>query len=630
LTPPVVRRFETLTVRFELNRQVDNPFDPEKIDVTCTVKTPSGKTLEHAGFWYQDYDRAERFEDDDLRPMGRPEWRVRITPREAGEHTYSLCVKFPNEEPLQLPARPFVALPSEGKGFIRVSERDRRFLEFETDKFFYPIGHNVSTPVDIRCWREIFKQDPPAGRGLRMYENVFDKMQAHRENTVEVWMASWWVGIEWTSRWRNYYGAGRYSLQNAWKLDSLLDMARQRGIYVHLVLDNHGKFSQWCDWEWDNNPYNSKSPGDNGVVPTAEQSFSDPTARKWHRNKLRYIAARWGADPAILGWELVSEYDLVGGLHNQDKIKRERYPIGFHCSPTLQNWAREMIGHLRQCDVYDHPVTNHYATDYRLVDEQLARELTPEGKPLLDYVATDAYRGTRPYSIIALQTQAWAAARLTSPALKPFWITEYGGDFNVGVPHSGLDADVHCGLWVTWMTEGVGTPLFWWYDFIDRYNLYTYYRAFANYVEGEDRRGLNGTVVPQLPITAGGGGLAGQAYRWSRGAYAWVYSNEAMNLMPPANARVQITGAEALIPELEAGKYAIEYWDCYEGKIAATTTTEIAAGQALPLKFPPFGNNMAVKVKKLDGTAPAARTLPHAPPARGAEPPGVRPPAPPQ
>ncbi|MCY3022092.1 MAG: DUF5060 domain-containing protein [Planctomycetota bacterium] len=596
-SPPVVPRFETLTLRFELSRQVDNPFDPERADVTCLVVAPSGKAVEHIGFWYQDYDRAARFVDDDLTPIARAEWRVRITPREEGEHRFTLCVKLKGEDPVKVPTRTFVCVPSDGRGFIRVSQKDPRFLEFESGSFFYPIGHNISTPVDIRCWREIFKKDPPAGRGLAMYAELFDKMQANRENTVEIWMASWWLGIEWTARWRDYHGAARYSLQHAWKLDALLEMARAHGIYIHLVIDNHGKFSQWCDWEWDDNPYNSRSPFDNGIVSTAEDFFTDPTARKLHRNKLRYIAARWGPDPAVMGWELVSEYDLVGGT--SQVVDNKRHPrVIFHRSPVLQAWAREMIGLIRQCDPYGHPITNHYATDYTLVDVKLVAEQTPDGKPLVDYVATDAYRPDRPYTLAATRMQNWATTNLRGPALKPFWITEYGADFNVGCPPSGLDADIHCGLWSTWMTEGMGTPLFWWYDFVDVNNLYPYYRAFANYVDGEDRRGLNGSSG-LLHITDGNdaGELQGTVYRWNKGAYAWAYNTAAMQLMPPAGSRPKHSGVVAAMPGLDAGKYRLEFWDCYEGKMVGSDTQELPAGQTLQVKFPPFANNMAVKVK---------------------------------
>lgn len=614
-SPPMVRKFETLTVRFELNRQIDNPFDPEKADISCIVENKaSGKKVEHIGFWFQDYDRADRFVEDELKPMGRPEWRVRITPREEGEHTYKLRVKLKTAsakdgqpyETLELPARPFFVMPSEGKGFISVSKKDSRFFEFENGDFYYPIGHNLSSPVDIRCWKIVFNQDPPAGRGLPMYIDFFDKMEKNGENMAEVWMASWWLGIEWTSRWRDYYGAQRYSLQHAWKLDYLLDLARKKGIYIHLVLDNHGKFSNWCDWEFQDCPYNRNSPGDAGVVNNSEEFFTDPTCRKYHRNKLRYIAARWGSDPTIFGWELCSEYDLVGGTSQYAAQGGQGHPRQyFHRSPTLKAWAREMIGHLRQCDPYDHPVTNHYATDTRWVDVDLAREPSGDGKQLFDYVATDVYR--RPekrYTMSALENQQWFNVNLKGDARKPFWITEYGGDFNAA-PVDFLISDVHCGMWSTWLTEGAGTPLFWWYDVIDVNNLYPYYKAFAAYSKGEDRRGLNGTTAPLTLTSSTSGAVLGYSYRWPTGAYAWVYNDAAMRSMPPEGERPHNEGIEAVIPELQPGKYRVEYWNCYTGVIDKTEDVDVTK-HSIKLAFPTFVNDMAVKVKRLDGAAAAA------------------------
>ena len=585
-SPPLVRKYETMTVRFELSREVDNPFDPDKADITCDVTSPSGQTAQHIGFWYQDYDRADRFNGDQVKPMGRPEWRVRISPREEGTYKYKLTCKL-GTEVLELPERTFCCIPSGGRGFIKVSQKDPRFFEFDNGDFFYPIGHNLHSPVDIRCWKEVFHQEPPAGRGLHMYADYFDKMQKNGENTAEVWMASWWLGIEWTGEWTEYYGAGRYSLQHAWKLDTLLEMAHQHGMSIHLVLDNHGKFSSYCDWEWENNPY--KSRGDGPGVATAQEMFSNPATMKWHENKLRYIAARWGADPAILGWELVSEYDLVGDRGRSDWEARRI----FHRSPTLKAWANRMITHIRKCDPYDHPVTIHYATDYQWIDVDLAKT------PIFDYVVTDAYRDlAKRYTQCAIDMERWNTATLASGnIIKPFWITEYGGQNMAGRPPA-LESDIACGIWATWMTDGAGTPLFWWYDLIDRNSLWGYYRGFNNYIKGEDRRGIKGACIPLPTSGPTAGQLLSYSYRWENGAYGWVYNDQAMMSMPAPTERVRHEGIETNLPGLTPGKYTIEYWDCYEGKIVSTEKAEVAAGTPLHLKFPGFTVSEAFKVKK--------------------------------
>ncbi|MCZ7644323.1 MAG: hypothetical protein M5U26_03420 [Planctomycetota bacterium] len=407
---------------------------------------------------------------------------------------------------------------------MRPSKKDPRWFEFDDGTFFYPLGHNVHSPVDLRCWEAVFHEPPPLSRGLNLYKDFFPKMQAAGENVGEVWMSSWWLGIEWTRRWRGYHGPGRYSLEHAWKLDRVLELARQHGIRVHLVLDNHGKLSEWCDWEWPTNPFNrTTEPG--GLVDRPSEYFTNAACRQMHKRRMRYIAARWGSDSTVMGWELMSEMDLVG-----DGSSTSRGPIGravdgnLHRHPTTQAWITEMMQALKEYDPYGRPVTTHYARNFNGVDKQLA------GTPLFDYIVCVGYRPTPGFANLALQT----SENLT-PHGKPFWVTEFGGEWNAtSMPR--LEADLHCGLWSSWMTNAAGSPLFWWYDFIDKKGLYDHYKAFSKYVQGEDRRGLE-TQTERVTFTRRSGGLAGLQCRWKEGAYVWIYDEAAMNELPPREPR---------------------------------------------------------------------------------------------
>jgi hypothetical protein len=216
--------------------------------------------------------------------------------------------------------------------------------------------------------------------------------------------------------------------------------------------------------------------------------------------------------------------------------------------------------------------------------------------PVFDYIVGDAYRSRAGYAEMALQWSNYFGSNLGTK--KPFWVTEYGGNWDAtSIPR--LAADLHGGLWATWMTNAAGTPLLWWYDFVDRENLYFHYRAFADFIRGEDRRRLNGTTRRIIP-TRQRGSLRGLAYQWKHGAYVWVYDRQAMQEMPSMADRPLHDGVQARVTGLRPGTYRIEYWDTYEGRISAVQEAEVAAPGSVTLAFPDFHSDMAVKVKRAD------------------------------
>jgi hypothetical protein len=420
-----------------------------------------------------------------------------------------------------------------------------------------------------------------------MYEDFFPKMAKAGENLAEVWMASWWVGIEWTRKWRDFHGPGRYSLPHAWLLDQIFAMAARHGIHIHLVIDNHGKFDDWCDPEWQTNPFNRRGIEESGYVDYPHEYFTDEACRRYHKQRLRYIAARWGAHLNLLGWELVSEFDLAGG---------QQFRRSFFRMPQAREWVREMFAALRSFDPYAHPITNHYASDWKWVDRTLA-------ETVLDYIVGDAYTAERGFANMAIQTD-----RALATFGKPFMITEFGGNWDATTPPR-LEADLHCGLWSSWMTSAAGTPLFWWYDLIDRKGLYGTFGAFSKFIAGEDRRGIRGTTVHLSVSGSTSPGLSGEeaalaalqglGYLWPDGAYLWVYDAAAMRDMPLPQNRLEYRGACLDLNGLIPGRYRIEFWNtAQEGKVKEEEQT-VSPGIPLRVSFPAFKNDMAAKVKAL-------------------------------
>jgi hypothetical protein len=603
--PARVEVFAKYEVSFRLSREFVNPFDPDEVRVDASFRSEaSGRVFKVPGFYYQDYARRKEKGQKDLFlledatkgiskeilvekqealvPVGTPCWRVRFCPVEAGAHSYYLSI-VSGRESLKTRARRFTAVPSARRGFVRVCKTDPRYFEYDNGEFYYPIGHNVRSPFDERWWAVVLGlNELPPDRGTFAYDDILRKMQQNGENFVEIWMASWWLAIEWTKEWRGYHGLTNYNLENAWKLDYVLGLANQHDLYVHLVFDNHGKASAWCDPEWDDNPYNSANGG-----PVDSQSvedyFDNPDAKNLYRKTLRYIVARWAYEPRILGWELWSELDLTG----------ENYQFLNH--PVKAEWHQDIARYLKEIDPYRHLITSHFSTDHSRIDPGVAT------LPDIDYVVVDAYRDKG--SVVPLVLTTYEVAGQYG---KPCFVTEFGGSpwatsASEVIPR--LKADLHAGLWSTFMTPTAATPLLWWFEFIDHQDQYFRFKPLANFAKGEDRR--NKDLQPRRAIV-----VARQPYllyldvltlKNREMAYAWVYDRRAMEEWPEEGRETTFQDVNIQIPELSPGKYAFEVWDTRAGTVIETGSAETTgAGWAalLTIPLPQFTIDCALKVKK--------------------------------
>src|SRR3954467_5058453 len=57
LNTPRVERYRKLEMSFHVALQVDNPYDPDEIDVRAVIQTPSGKKVFVPAFYYQGFAR---------------------------------------------------------------------------------------------------------------------------------------------------------------------------------------------------------------------------------------------------------------------------------------------------------------------------------------------------------------------------------------------------------------------------------------------------------------------------------------------------------------------------------------------------------------------------------------------
>jgi len=210
---------------------------------------------------------------------------------------------------------------------------------------YVPVGFNLA-----------WSTEPDAGA---QYRRWFGAMREHGLNWTRVWMCHWaYQNLDWLPPERGESPPpGFLDLRVAARWDEIIAAAEENGVYVQLVLQHHGQYSQKVNPNWGENPWNAAR---GGFLREPGEFFTSPIARDLTRLKYRYIVARWGYSPAILAWELFNEVHWVDPIH---VAKDER---------TVAAWHDEMAAFLRAQDTYGHLVTtSHDELDsgaYRAMD----------------------------------------------------------------------------------------------------------------------------------------------------------------------------------------------------------------------------------------------------------------------
>ncbi|HWD39833.1 MAG TPA: hypothetical protein VG944_13370, partial [Fimbriimonas sp.] len=279
-----------------------NPFDPADIAVDAFVTTPSGKRLDVPGFLYRPFRRTygnatlpiaipsiadvkagrhaptQNFDDAEvLVPTGKPSWRVRFAPTEPGSYQMTFAVRTRTgsfEKTCRLRST-----KSSG-GFVRISERDRRYFALDDGSSFWPLGENLA-------W---------AGHeGLKEYEKWIPDLARSGANWARFWLSPTWTTFGLVQN-----DASKIDLGNAWRLDQAMLLAQKYGIKVDLCIDSYNVLRDRVAWpEWERSAFNHLNGG-----PLAKPAdfWTDPRAARLYCDRLRYVVARWGASSSTMAW----------------------------------------------------------------------------------------------------------------------------------------------------------------------------------------------------------------------------------------------------------------------------------------------------------------------------------------
>jgi hypothetical protein len=210
-----------------------NPFDPAQIQVDGEFRSPSDQVLTIPGFVSRSYDRSLVGGFEKLAATSELQWKIRFTPTEPGTWEWRWVVRTPEGEEFGDWSDIEVNSAADYHGWLRVSERDPRYLEFADSTSFFAVGENM-------CWYD--------GRGTFAYDEWIARLAEQGGNYIRLWMPSWAFGLEVIQRGNDGSVAssslGNYQsrLDRAWQLDYIIELARRHGIQVMLSIQSHGEF----------------------------------------------------------------------------------------------------------------------------------------------------------------------------------------------------------------------------------------------------------------------------------------------------------------------------------------------------------------------------------------------------
>lgn len=228
---------------------------------------------------------------------------------------------------------------------------------------------------------------------LSLYQKWLEAMEG-KVNLIRVWLAPWGFAPIWkdSGLWDFYRRQKRLYV-----LDQVFEQALSLGIYILLVLYNHGQLNTSLpEAQWDENPYNQKN---GGMCQQPRCFFSHRKAIAHQKKVLSYIFERYASFPNLLAWEWWNEVDLTDGYN----VK------------LVRKWLQIHQRTLRDHDAYRHLQTISFSLNF-LTGKEIWK------LPFIDLVPLHLYRNTCG-DFKPLFREATQSARVFN---KPVFISEFG------------------------------------------------------------------------------------------------------------------------------------------------------------------------------------------------------------
>jgi hypothetical protein len=282
---------------------------------------------------------------------------------------------------------------------------------------------------------------------------MINKVAQSKGNFVRIWMSPSQFGIEWSES-----GIGSYESRQprAFDLDSVIEYAKQKNVYIELCLLSSGEFNDTA--QWNHNPYKS-------LIQNQDSFFIKQSAIDMFKQRVRYVIARWGYSTNICSFELFNEVDhyLISGPG-----------LGFwNNTSKVRSWHDTIISYAKTMD------SKHLYTSSTAVVSagSYGGSSSLFASPYIDYTQDHYYT----WDLNTEFQKSYLAIRSAAIFNKPYLLGEFGESYNapcwIGASNftssqytaGNYFHDVipmHNGLWATAFSGAAGAGLYWWSDHV--------------------------------------------------------------------------------------------------------------------------------------------------------------------
>jgi len=509
--------YEKWELNMDIKAKFVNPFDPEDINITAHILSPTGNSWNVNGFY--NYNSWQSL------------WTLRFSPNETGTWIYQLSIKdkFGVNDSIR---NSFIVKPSNHKGPIHIAP-NKRFLQHANGTSYYGTG----------MW---YNDNYAAYNKGQINASVLDEMKNLSMNFISTFIAP----LETQGS-----GLGRFDQAAAGRIDEILTMLEERDMQLSLNIWFHAYLSETV-WpggnkRWNTNPYKQ--------ITTAKDFYRSEEAWKYQERLYRYMIARYSHSRAMMLWFVIDEVNGTDGWVSGDSLQ-------------AAEWGKKVHNYFKNNDPYQHLTTGtrsggineYWHEGYQLFDLPNREIYEAQGFPILRDGKIDP--GDEHPLTLSYLNYAGQVKKLWDSYKKPAIIGETGWDHTFYEPSMpGYQAMYHNALWVSLANGTAMTPFWWAYSGYLNDNIFTNQnRSIAQFTRTIPWSKLTG--LSRIENIIGGKHIF--AIESDQLIYGWVANPES----DVTNTEISITPAKA------NAKYTLKLFQTWRGQFLPETEATSSNG----------------------------------------------------